>query len=254
MIRKLLKHELIDLFKKTILIFAIATGAIVMLLVAKELEKIHVIFNLLTGLANITVYLSIAAIIFNSVFYPVRRFHQSIHKNEGYLTHTLPVTTGQILISKFITALILLVVSILSVLLILFAMGNINFAIIKLYLEGVNPNLFVSILMMSYTVLTYYCFVVLLFIAALTIGHSSTTKKVLISVLSGLGIYLLQQMLGVIALVFIFVFGQSILENIAAGIIDASLILLIPTTAYMLLVIMEVVIVYTLLKKKLNLE
>lgn len=64
--------------------------------------------NFFTGLFAVLFVLAIFAILIVAAIYVVQRFYQSMLKDEGYLTFTLPVGIDSILWSKALTALILL--------------------------------------------------------------------------------------------------------------------------------------------------
>lgn len=68
-----------------------------------------VISTMLTGLYLFLLMLGIVAAAVISLVFIAMRFYKSLFSNEGYLTFTLPVTAGQILLSKVITGVIWLV-------------------------------------------------------------------------------------------------------------------------------------------------
>ena len=67
------------------------------------------LLNFMTGLMLVLYVLAIIGIMLVAVIYTIQRFYQSMLKDEGYLTFTLPVSVDSILWSKALTALILFV-------------------------------------------------------------------------------------------------------------------------------------------------
>lgn len=69
------------------------------------------ILNFFTGLVMVLYVLAALSILVVTLIYIIQRFYQSMLKDEGYLTFTLPVGIDSLLWSKALTALILVVVS-----------------------------------------------------------------------------------------------------------------------------------------------
>ena len=69
------------------------------------------VLNFLTGLVMVLYVLAVFAILILTGIYAIQRFYQSMLKDEGYLTFTLPVGIDSILWSKALTAMILSVCS-----------------------------------------------------------------------------------------------------------------------------------------------
>ena len=112
MLGKLIKHE----FKETsklmlplylVLVVITILGRIVaqsiMISGNADSSTIMAIFNILSVFVYVVglIVISIA-----SYIYLIMRFYKNLFSNEGYLMHTLPVTSWQLLISKLVTAFI----------------------------------------------------------------------------------------------------------------------------------------------------
>ena len=65
------------------------------------------LMNFFTGLLLVLYVLALFGILLAAMIYVIQRFYQSLLKDEGYLTFTLPVSVDSILWSKTLTALIL---------------------------------------------------------------------------------------------------------------------------------------------------
>lgn len=122
MLGKLIKYE----FKATARIFLplfaalLAVSAITRLMVGLRLETPHVISMVLS------IMLMVAAFVMTLIL-TIQRFYKNFMTDEGYLTFTLPVSTGRLIWSKLIVAVIWIVVcsvvAILSLMLMAFS-GN----------------------------------------------------------------------------------------------------------------------------------
>lgn len=103
MLGKLIKHEWKAIWK----IPAILIGALLVIAVLAGLTFISPVWrsgmgglDVLTVLVWILFYLSIIGVSMGNLLYLAIRFYQSMFTDEGYLTHTLPATSHQLLISK----------------------------------------------------------------------------------------------------------------------------------------------------------
>ena len=87
------------------------TGTLILALVNSFTVKLEFtenrLLNFLTGLMLVLYVLAMFGIMLVAVIYAIQRFYQSMLKDEGYLTFTLPVSVDSILWSKALTALIL---------------------------------------------------------------------------------------------------------------------------------------------------
>ena len=79
--------------------------------VSNKFEYSSMLSNLFTGLASIIYGAILIAMIVLSIIIVVMRFYNSMCGNEGYLMHTLPVSTRSIILSKGIAATLILTIS-----------------------------------------------------------------------------------------------------------------------------------------------
>lgn len=260
MLAKLFKHELIDLFRKTIIFFSVVIGLSVIVFFLSKLTEVHIIFGFVNGLFLLGYFLAVFGIILYSIFYPVTRYYKSMLKDEGYLTHTLPVTKGQLLFAKLVSAFLLFLVSV-----VIFAISFSILAsmvipyedfkiLIESLLAGVNDNIFLAVLLTLIYLIIYYFGTIMMFITALTVGHSASSKKGLNSFLAGLAIYGIQQVLGFIAIILIFVLEGNFIEAIESGTFNPLLIPLASMIMYGILATVEIIVTGYFLKNKLNIE
>lgn len=254
MLAKLFKHELIDLFKKTILYFSIVIGLSLLVFLFGELGKNIRIFSVLKDLMFVGYVFSIIGIILYSVIYPVVRYYRSLLSDEGYLTHTLPVTTNQLLFSKLICAFLLFLSSIIVAVLSLLFTNVLDKELLDLIVYSLNPNKYISYAYILFYLVVYYFAIVMMFITSMTIGHSSTTKKVRNSIVVGIVIYIIQQTLGLIGIGITYLINPNIFDDIINQNASAFTFYIIGAIVYLLLVVFEIVVTRLFLKNKLNLE
>ena len=259
MLGKLFKHELIDLFRKTILYFSIVIGLSILVFIFGKLSENYIFFGFVNQLFLIGYFLSIAGILIYSIFYPVTRYYKSMLKDEGYLTHTLPVTKGQLLFSKLVSAFILFFVSLIvfavSFLILIGTLVPIDefITLIKQLISGISSSDFVSVILLFTYLIIYYFSAIMLFITALTLGHSRSIKKGTNSLFAGIIIYFIQQGLGTIILGVLFL-STDFQQALETGEFNPTSIILISMITYLILVVAEILTTHYFLKKKLNIE
>ena len=122
------------------------------------------VLNFLTGLVMVLYVLAVFAILILTGIYAIQRFYQSMLKDEGYLTFTLPVGIDSILWSKALTAMILSVCSAVVCALSLLLLVVRDLASVNL--SGFFEDLLHSIPLRE-IILTVVCFGVMLLAAAL---------------------------------------------------------------------------------------
>ena len=107
MLGKLIKYDLMADWKKYITLYAATLLVSVMLFTTgkiKEQIRDNRIVELVEDMFGIVFITLIVAICVAVVVLTVMRFYKNVMRDEGYLTHTLPVHTWQILASKLISS------------------------------------------------------------------------------------------------------------------------------------------------------
>lgn len=165
---------------------------------------IHTINLLIGGLA----ILAVVVMVVGSYIYMILRFRKNLFKDEGYLMHTLPVKAWQLYLSKWISAILGFVISILvagaALCLAYLHFPNIFDIISGLEASGapgwyapvVILTLFIGILS-SFT----QFYVSLAFGYTVQLNTTSPVNKDLLSVITYVVLYMIQQVLGIVMLV-----------------------------------------------------
>lgn len=120
MLGKLIKHE----FKGTYKIFGVLFGSLILLTLLSRfclyVPFENVVYDMISGLLNIVYVLSIVCISVVSIVIVMLRYNRTMYKDEGYLTHTLPVKPWKYIVSKTITYVVWIMSSIIMMFVSLF--------------------------------------------------------------------------------------------------------------------------------------
>lgn len=130
------------------------------------------------------------------------RFYRTIFSNEGYLTNTLPVTTGQILLSRFYTALIWGFADLILLFLYVSLIFRINFFnMFADYLPVITGNLGFFLLILLLFILEVIVTILTLF-GAIAIGNLFGGHKIIGSIISYFFLNFVLQIISLIPFLF----------------------------------------------------
>lgn len=267
MLGKLIKNE----FKATarnfipiyLLLLLVTLGVKALELVqdyaGKSLED-NIVMNVIGVVLIITFVLAIMAIIFGTVILIAKRFYENMLKDEGYLSFTLPVTTGQHIISKVFVSYIWIIASALVCIMsfIIFMIGEpgafkeIGDTISQM-IQLVNKNgwwgyviqvvLVMIIGIYNGIMLLYTCF---------SVGQIYNKHRIAGAFITGICIYVISQIVNSIFLISLIGANINTEVSMESGLFQ-------PVMLYALIeAVVEAVlytsVTYIMLRKKLNLE
>jgi hypothetical protein len=144
MLGKLWKHEVkssIRVYGLMYLVVAIFTGLLMMYEslfkhIRIQNEWMRRFTSMITSMGSIGYLLILVTVNLLTLVYLIYRFYQTMISDQGYLTHTLPVTTGQLIFVKTVAAfcfrIVSFLVSVLSILLVIVSTGDWNKFVMKI--------------------------------------------------------------------------------------------------------------------------
>ena len=205
MVKKLYKHEFLAWLRVLPVIFGILLAVAGLHRIIQCFENDTVSYRIISGSASFMYAVMLMVCIASPVVFGIQRFHKNLFTGEGYLTLTLPVTPGNHLWVKSLTALafslISLVVCLLSVVII--TAGEVLTEICKagVYLYQRIPQQIVKHLpgYMAegvFLVLVSFFASYLLFYTCICIGQLFRKNRVLAAVGVYFAYYVINQMVG----------------------------------------------------------
>ncbi len=258
MVLKLMKHEFKYLARYLLLIWA---GLLLMIVSQRFLIEFRdsdiMVLSVAANMAVPVLIFSLIAMHLVTCVVVILRFYQNMFTGEGYLTFTLPVKTGQIIFSKLLVGLVIM----LAPLAVTAAIG-LSFIRMdqlgKFLMEGLRYYLqsgysLTTLILMGLTMLIGTITQMVDFYLAMSFGQLANRNKVVFSIISYIGIYTVKQLLGTVAVVGLFMSGYlESLNHPMIGEINVLLAITLLMTA--LLLVVEYLLVNYLCKNKLNLE
>ena len=220
MLGKILKYDLKSMGKSLLPLYA---GLIGMALILKLLSFGTDSFSVLQIIYNfMLVFFIIFEIgaIFYTFFVAIKRYYKNLYSDEGYLTHTLPVTSGQLLISKVTTSLLYFILTIIIMLLSIMICFDTS-ELFKLIFEGISylavalsvSEMAIYIWCVIFMLVSYLSYVLLVY-AGIGLGQSHSNNKIIFSVVYSVVLYYITQIIAVVALGLLFVISPDIMSAI----------------------------------------
>jgi len=259
MLKKLLKHDFISVWRFALPIFAIATGIVFFAYIMRSIgfeNPVLRLFNTLLFPTSIIVLIVACVLIF---FLPVLHFYRNLMTGEGYLSFTLPVTTNQLMLSKLIvgatTMLINLAFTVGGFLLLLSTEAELStFSMIGLHMpDGTSPTPFFTAMIVTIIIATV-CQQIYLYLA-ICLGQVVSKNKILGSVLGYAIIYAINQAINLVLLVVLLLcIGFDNLDTFMANTGNLLTFLGILGAEYFILGTVSYILSCRILKNRLNLN
>lgn len=196
MLRKLLKYETVNTLKFLMIFYIIAVvfAVITRILFAFE-DSSFMVYFFGQFCQGVTISMMCSAL-FNNIIRLWARFRQNFYGDESYLTHTLPVTKGAHLASKFINSVVTLIITMMVAgicLCIMYYGTHIGESIKSLVYPGADYyDTSIVTLILVFVMLLFLQFFNILQCGytGIVLGHRANSKKIGLSVLFGGIIYM----------------------------------------------------------------
>ncbi|MBN3490671.1 hypothetical protein JV173_03990 [Acholeplasma equirhinis] len=222
MMKKLFKWDLFFYFDQLKWILA---GSILFSLVTFIFKEVKASNIGIDFIYNTTFILSIVGILvslFYAFFLVLRRFYLSVLKDEGYFTHTLPISKTHIILAKYLAGVVAVLIAAVLAILLFFLIGVLNWNDLMM-MKDLDPS---SFNMMVYGVLVALCSTLIslmIFYAALSYEFSFNQKEWLNVFVFFMIYYAINQLLSMINLGIAYLINPNIFSNDQTLVVDAVL-------------------------------
>lgn len=240
MLNKLLKYDLKYMVKNMSAFYILA---IFFALTTRILFSLNqtVIIGIIGQISVGCLFAMIANILINTMIRSWIRFRDSIYKDEGYLTHTLPVTKNDIYNSKFIQTLIFFILGFMVIILCLFIAyyTEDRWLLLKNYIDSITIGLNINTLLFVVSMLSVVFLEIFNAIQCgflgIILGYKNNNSKVGFSVAFGFIAYLLSQSIVLLLVFIVGIFNSNIMDLFKSNIVFTD-------SSFKLLVILAIII------------
>lgn len=262
MLKKLLKYDLKWCYKPLIVFYILAIFFSIITRVVESFEQ-TLILLIIDKICSGIVIAMIINILINCFMRNWVRFIRNIYKDESYLTHTLPVSKNTIFLSKILTAIITLLTSFIVIIICIaiVCLNKNSWEIVKDSLEQsaifFNSSVFSLIAVLIVTIFFEFLFMLMSGILGIVIGHKSNNLKIVKSIVSGFGIYMI---LSAISLVALYIAGlinsdiMSIFNNIEVSSNAMKSMMMVGIFVYAIYICLAYLVGNKLLNKGVNVD
>lgn len=259
MLKKLLKHDFISVWRLAFPIFSIATIIVLFAFTMCNIDSdssLLRIFSTLLFPTGIIVLIVTCVVIF---CLPVLHFYRNLMTGEGYLSFTLPVTTYQIVLSKLIvgavTMLVNLAFTVGGFLLLLSTEADLStFSLKGLHMpDGASVAPFIAVMIITIIIATV-CQQIYLYLAV-CLGQVVSKNKIIGSVLGYAIIYAANQVINLVLLaILLLCIGFDNLDTFMANTETLLVFLSLLAAEYAILGSVSYFLSGRILKNRLNLN
>lgn len=219
MLGKLLKYDLKWVYKVVGVFYILAIFFSILGRLLGNIEN-SVVFFAITQFTLGCAVAMMANCLINCIMRLWVRFHRNLYKDESYLTHTIPVEKKTIFLSKVLAAGICVFTTAVTIIICLFICyySKENLQALKGMLElaasTYDTTVINLLLLMVIVFFLEVMFMILIGYVGMILGHKSNKNKMVKTILIGLGLYMLTQVV-TLAIVFIFgLFNQKVMNLI----------------------------------------
>lgn len=260
MLGKVLKYDLISICKNLIPLYVVLLGLSLMVRILSLFDNVSVIEILLGLMIFGLILISIFSILLTGIF-SVKYYLENLFKDQAYLTHTLPVKKGILLLSKVITSLVTIIctfgVIFLGFLIAFYQVGLFGEILEFLGKSYAGIEVYKFLIFMIIYGMIVYLTTILMVYASISIGFSRSSNKIVSSVVCALIFYFIMEFLYLGLLGIIMVSNPAFISNLDNNTFMLSDLLNFFTVFMIFTAILGGVyyyISYRYMNKKLNLE
>ena len=209
MIAKLMKYDIKNMMRILVYIYAVSIGLSIITRILNIWSDIQVIFWIKEIFAGLT-YSAVASVIINAFAHVLRVLVSSLYKDESYLTHTLPVKKSELILSKYLSGLIVVLCSVaiafLSLAIVLYSPEFMDMLgmMIEMVVVGFNMSVSTFITIFAVLVFVQLCAMMSMVFVAVVKGNMYNSKRILKGLLWFVVCYMVTMWVMVLVLLAVF--------------------------------------------------
>ena len=217
MLKKLLKYDLKNIFKFLIIFYSLALFFGILTRIFLNIEN-SLVMNIIGQVCSGTTISMMFSILINNLMRLWVRFKQNLYGDESYLTHTLPIEKKTLYLSKILTAVITLFISVLVIGLTIFiayyskenleTLKNMILPIATFY----GSSFIKLLLLVLFVFFLEFANILQSGFTGIILGHKKNNLKTGYSVLFGFVIYIATQIFAVLVIFIVALFNKDLMN------------------------------------------
>lgn len=225
MLGKVIKYDskrigsiLIPVYLVTILMAGVNYGF-------QRLTGINAIFGMISGLVLFAFILLLIGVMIGTFVISVKDFYTNLLKDEGYLTNTLPVSKGTLVMSKVLVGLGYCICSTIVVIVAL-GLGFLDANLFTIIIDGITSGFIAKltgipqpwdVIVFAVIMLFSYLGQLLFIFFAISLGQRHNGNRIVYSFVYGIVLYSIQQLISIIWLGLLAIFNPNIMTAMTTG-------------------------------------
>lgn len=213
MVKKLIKYDFASFMRLILPVQLILLGIAALNRIIQLFEDSHAtVYNIIFGSSMVLYVISIIVALVLTCVVAIVRFYQGMYSNEGYLSHTLPVTPTQHIFSKLIVSMLFMLGTLFTVFIsfIIVTLGEMNIEIFKAggflfgkAAEATNGAFIWYFIEFCVLMLIGMCSGFLCIYFCISVGQLASKRKILLAFGVFFGLYFIGQVIGTILIIIV---------------------------------------------------
>lgn len=241
MIAKLMKYDLKKMLRVLVYIYIVSislAGITRLINIGRDIQAIAILGYVFSGLT----YSAIGSILVNTFVHILRTFIVGFYKDESYLTHTLPVSKNKLLLSKYLSGLIVIITSVVVCFLSLFILFyspelmELIKSFLNVSISGLNMSVGLFIALLILIIFAQICAIMSMCFTAVVKANTYNSKRVIKGLIWFAIFYFGATIVSIIAMVITFAIGGNLTELAATKLSQSAFttILVLGLIVYMI--------------------
>lgn len=258
---KLMKYDIKKMMRILVYIYAISLGlAIITRLInlGNNIQAIAIIGHVFGSLT----YAAVVSVIVNTFVHILRVFIVGFYRDESYLTHTLPVKKEKLLLSKYLSSLLVIicsvVVSALSLFIVLYSESLFNFIkqSLEIMVSGFNMSVGGFLALIVFILFSQICAMTSMAFAAIVKANTYNNKRIMKGLVWFAIYYFGSTICTLLTAVIVFATSGNLKELIASQMSNSSfmIILVLGLVLYFIYAIIFYLLANKMFKKGVNVD
>lgn len=256
-----MKYDIKKMMRVLVYIYAISLGLSVitrLINIGKNIQAIAIIGHIFAGLT----YAAVGSVIVNTFVHILKVFTCGFYRDESYLTHTLPVKKEKLLLSKYLSGIIVIiasvVVSALSLFIVLYSESLFNYIkqALELVVSGFNMSVGGFLTLMVFIIFAQICAMMSMAFASIVKANTYNHKRIMKGLIWFVVFYFGSTIVTLLTAVLVFAISGNLSELMASQMSNSAFmtIIILGLVMYVVYAVIFYIITDKMFKKGVNVD